>query len=374
MTIRPEVVRSRLVAALEADLVGPFQAGIPGATPADVAASTETLTLPPSRWYLTGFLAPQGARAPEADDLDSNGGELAAGSESQAEDAGSEEPEAKRAVRFPASMGLSVYLPASRGAGDSIEVEVTYADYAKVEVALDREDKKLNGWTRVPRGPIRFRVPLDEVVLKRGVVVPESSGLRIVGELQTTDIDALEAGARVLSLFLVNQREALEADRDLNYVFQVRLGLRYEPGFLWRPNRRGENAPADDDQRVLALLFRDRREWAVGHDTSLLQPVAEADGKVRSLSTTQIPRYEVADVEHRTIESLVVGMADLAKLDGKGLARALTPLLDAYAKWLNEQRSTRLDRATLEETRDELVKKAERKRSRKFLTLAARGS
>ena len=364
VTIRPDVVRARLLAALEADLVGPFAAGIPGAVPAEVAASDETLTLPPSRWYLTGFLAPQGARAPEADDLESNGGELAAGSESQAEDAGAEEPEAKRSVRFPASMGLSVYLPAARSAADAIEVEVTYADYDKIEIALDREDKKLNGWKRVPRGPIRFSVPLDEALLKAGVVVPESSGLRIQGELRTTDIDALETGARVLSLFLVNNRDGLETDRDLNYVFQVRLGLRYEPGFLWRPNRRGEKAKADDDQRVLALLFRDRREWAVGHNTSLLNPTIDPDGKVRSLSTTQIPRYEVADVEHRTIDALVVGMADLAKLDGKGLARGLTPLLEAYSKWLDEQRHARLERASLEQTRDELVKKAELAKAR----------
>ena len=281
-------VRARLLAALEADLVGPFAVGIPHVDLAEAAASDETLTLPPSRWYLTGFLAPQGARQPEADDLESNGGDFAAGSESQADDAGTEEPEAKRSVRFPASMGLSVYLPASRGAGDAIEVEVAYADYDKVEVALDREEKKINGWKRVPRGPFRFSVPLEEGALKKGVVVPESVGLRIQGELRTTDIDALEPGARVLSLFLVNNRGELEKDRDLNYVFQVRLGLRYEPGFLWRPNRRGEAAAADDDQRVLALLFRDRREWAVGHNTSLLSPVMDADGKVRSLHTTQI--------------------------------------------------------------------------------------
>ena len=51
-----EAVRAALVAALEADLVGPF----------DPASGHEVLPLPPSRWYLTGFLAPQFGRAPEA--------------------------------------------------------------------------------------------------------------------------------------------------------------------------------------------------------------------------------------------------------------------------------------------------------------------
>lgn len=356
-------VRARLLAALEADLVGPFAAGIPHVDANEAWTAEETLTLPPSRWYLTGFLAPQGARAPEADDLDSNGGELAAGSESSADDAGSEEPPPKRPVHFPASMGLSVYLPAAKGA-DSIDVEVAYADYDKVEIATDREEKKSIGWKRVGHRPPRFAVPLDAKVLKKGVDVPGSRGLRIVGELWATDMDGLEAGARVVSLFLVNDRAALEVDRDTNYAFQVRLGLHYPDGFLWRPNRRGEEAAADDDPRVLALLFRQRKEWAVGHNTSLLSPTIEADEKVRSLCTTQIPRYEVADVEHRKIESLVVGMADLGKLDGKGLARALTPLVEAYGKWLEAQRYERLDRPSLESTRDELVKKTERIKAR----------
>lgn len=43
VTIRPDVVRARLLAALEADLVGPFAAGIPGA--ARVPTSAEHAAL-----------------------------------------------------------------------------------------------------------------------------------------------------------------------------------------------------------------------------------------------------------------------------------------------------------------------------------------
>ena len=41
--------RASVVDALQADLVGPF----------DPAAPEEVLPLAPSRWYLTGFLAPE---------------------------------------------------------------------------------------------------------------------------------------------------------------------------------------------------------------------------------------------------------------------------------------------------------------------------
>jgi hypothetical protein len=48
-------IRDQLVRALEADLVGPFDVDNPKAE--------ELLVLPPLRWYLTGFLAPETARA-----------------------------------------------------------------------------------------------------------------------------------------------------------------------------------------------------------------------------------------------------------------------------------------------------------------------
>ncbi|MBZ0119530.1 MAG: hypothetical protein K8H88_21245, partial [Sandaracinaceae bacterium] len=63
----PTDAREHLVRALEADLVGPFDPAVPA----------EVLPLPPSRWYLTGFLAPIAARDPKDPDADD---ENAAGS------------------------------------------------------------------------------------------------------------------------------------------------------------------------------------------------------------------------------------------------------------------------------------------------------
>jgi hypothetical protein len=100
----PYDVRTRIVEALETDLVGPFVAE------GHHEAGVEVLPLAPSHWYLTGFLAQQADSAPDVDDPDAQG-DLPAGSESQAEDAGSAEPDSKRRQHFPASMGLSVFLP-----------------------------------------------------------------------------------------------------------------------------------------------------------------------------------------------------------------------------------------------------------------------
>ncbi len=350
-------VRTRLVEALEADLIGPF---VPDSHP---QGGHEVLPLAPSRWYLTGFLAPQGGRKPDEDDQDSVDERLGAGSESQAEDAGTNEDENtnnKRPVRFPASMGLSVFLPP--GKDDALEVDVSYADYARVELPLERSDRTVDGWRRVPYGPVRVRVPLDETTLRdpHGISVRGSRGLVLRGELRTTNMEGFQPGTRVLSLFLVNARDPQDQHRDEQFAFQVRMTLHYERGFVARKNRRGEDG-TDEDLSTLALTFRDRLEWAVGHNTSVERPVGT---EVRTLRTTQLPRYEVPQVEHRRVDDVILGMSDLGKLDGQGLSNALRPLVDAYARWLDLQRLVPLDRPSLEGTRGALVSKAQRAKER----------
>jgi hypothetical protein len=179
-------IRSRLVEALHADLIGPF---VP---PDHPSGGNEILPLPPSRWYLTGFLAPQGARKPDVDDEESQEGGLTSDDDKQAEDAGDTEPEPKRPARFPASMGLSVFLPP--GHGDHLEVDIRFADYDKVETAEDHEEKKSWGWKRVPHEERGIKIPLDRKILegRDGIAVPNTTNLRFRGELRTTDIDALE--------------------------------------------------------------------------------------------------------------------------------------------------------------------------------------
>lgn len=349
-----------MVEALEADLVGPFlPAGRPG-------AGEEVLGLAPSRWYLTGFLAPQTGRLPDAEDVDSRDEGMAGGSETKAEDAGTTDPEPARRQCFPASMGLSAFLPPGPIDGsESVEVEVSWADYVPEEIHEDRTERRWKGWRRVPRGPYLVKVPLDAAALgkREGVRWPESSGLCFRGELRTTNIEGLAPGTRVLSLFLVNDRPALETDRDLNFAFQVGFAMRYPKGFVPRPNRRGENAD-NEDQKILALLFRDRFEWAVGHNTSVRLPAPEADGRVTELATTQLPTYVVKGVKHEALPEIVTGMRALSELDGNGFRNALAPLLDAYGAWIEKQRSVPLERESLDRTRKLLVDEAERARAR----------
>ena len=102
--------------------------------------------------------------------------------------------------------------------------------------------------------------------------VRRSSLIYLRGKLGRAEGHGLPEGTRALSLFIVNERSAGERGRqDEQFLFQVRLELLFEAGFVPRPNRQGEKAK-DWDDRVGDLQFRDHCEFAVGHGVSVEVP------------------------------------------------------------------------------------------------------
>jgi hypothetical protein len=131
--------REHLVRALKADLVGPFCLDAE-------QGQDEVLDLPPSRWYLTGLLAPESGRDPE--DPESNE-ELAAGSDEDEEETQGVEPDTKRKNMLLASIGVSVLLP--EDSGSSITATVRFAEYARDKQEVEDADRPKEVWRR-PRG------------------------------------------------------------------------------------------------------------------------------------------------------------------------------------------------------------------------------
>ena len=96
-------VRAHLLDALHADLVGPFD-GDPN--------SAEVLPRPPSRFYLTGFLAPSGDRDPGNPTDDD---ELGAGSDSDDEEQSENAPEPKVRKLLDRALGGGAACEVRRG-------------------------------------------------------------------------------------------------------------------------------------------------------------------------------------------------------------------------------------------------------------------
>src|SRR5687768_16636133 len=96
-------VRARLTHALRLDLIGPEP---------DEPQASEVLPISPSRFYLTGFLAPLNAPVSQKADDDEQGElELAAASGGAEDDDSTPEPPAAKRGVFPSSIGVSVLVP-----------------------------------------------------------------------------------------------------------------------------------------------------------------------------------------------------------------------------------------------------------------------
>jgi hypothetical protein len=342
----PSELRERLVRALEADLIGPF----------DPETGEETLPLPPTRWYLTGFLAPQGGRDPQEDAQDEDHGI----EEDEGEEGGGTEREAetKQKNRLPASMGLSILLPPGT---DTVRVRASWAEYEPEERETGERRRPKRVWRRVEREPVDRILPLDPRKILAGIAIAD--GVHLAGKLETVDVP--QPGTRALALFLVNRREPLPAGpQDPRCLFQARLEIACDAGIVARPNRADGDAQ-DFDARVADLQFRDRCEYAVGHGVSVAV-VPSGDGAVTSVNTVRTAWIPCAEVP-RVVTGPTVGvtaMEDLAGLeDGDAVRRALDPIPAAYREWIATQRA--IDPGTdpggrRRATRDELMDQAER--------------
>lgn len=344
----PSDLRDTLVRALEADLIGPF----------DPETGEEVLPLPPSRWYLTGFLAPQGGRDPQ-DPTEEE--ELGVENDHDEESGGTErETEPKQKNRLPASMGLSVLLPPGP-ASDTVSVRVSWAEYEPEDREREESRRPQRVWRRVPRPPVRLDLTLDPQRIAAGIPIT-GNGVYLAGKLETVDVPGPET--RALALFVVNGREPLpKGPQDTRSLFQVHLEITFDKGIVARPNH-SDGGAADLDEQIADLQFRSFCEYAVGHGVSVASAHPADGGRVTTVRTAWIP----CAVVPRVITGPAVGvtvMDELAALeDGATLRQALEPIPHAYGAWIAKQRAIELDTEPRRATRDKTVAEAERACSR----------
>ena len=361
-------VRDYLVDALRLDLIGP--------RPEDEALQSERLPMAPSRWYLTGFLAP--TNAPDAQLAQDAEEELDEPSEPAqgGDDAGTPERGSGKRAFLPSSMGLSVLADAS---AKRLQVVLAWGDYAPeeettsdsaTEAEKTHSDKANPGpaprrFTPWTRRPCKATVDIDLASIKEGTPirfdVPDSGGLRLVCLVRPTRMRGAEGerDARALSVFLVNQRPAT-TDNDLQdrmFAFQVEMSLAADKPFI--PRYDPHSLDSDDwDERLADLHYRDAAEYAVGHNVSARADVT--DGECRRVHAEWMPQASVERVEPSRIPNVEFGMEALGTLhDGADAQRLLNPLVQAYGAWIEGQRKDAQafsDRRR--EVADELVRRA----------------
>lgn len=339
----PRAARGRLLEALRFELLGP-------------ESPTEELRESPLTRYVTGMLAPFGTGIPDEENDD------ALTTADEEEEAGEVDFGApmSRAIT-PSSIGISFLIPADvrklrvivgwgdyrveevpdeeNGRQGTVETETNAdpPDGARARSTTKRRRPRLR-WVRTPRDP---EPPLIQLRPDAGLQGREV----LTGEGITVEHLSRSLGDRLaVSLFLVNRRPAGERRRPSvdRWIFQPRLEVRSakegEPIFL--PRELEPSLPLSDrDRESNRLLFRNRREFAVGHGCAAEWVEIQGHQTAEAVRTELIPDYELPRVDPRAVAGPGLDMDRLARVrSGAELSELLEPLLEGYADWIDALR------------------------------------
>ncbi len=328
--------RDVLLARMRTDLIGPGE-------------YNEIISDRPTDRYLTGILFPARTEvSPEEDDESAEA--------DNAEFSGTSLDSVKTASTFrPSSAGLSFAIR-SMSSRAALTISVKAARYRMADTE-PHED----GAAQKQRSKLWQRFPLNADV-ELGLSDLEAAGLKPVSLAESGIADASLhiriarwEGVLLVTVALTNdappaKSRSRQASEEAA-LFQVELTVSCleDCHFVPKPARSG-NANLDDDTRASALLYRDVRQWAVGHTCSAVWE--ELDGaSIKALSSSWLPETTVhvvsaaGDVEFKDDAARApLDATWLATAGKETLLAGLNAFIDAYSRWISK---TEMDLGTV---------------------------
>lgn len=325
--------RAELLKGLERDLLGPQ------------GSDHELIDANPSDQYISGILYHRPNEPDSEDDQDDDGAE--------ADDGSPGEAVSMAAMRRPNMMGISFAI---RGETPSVRLRAAGGRYCKVLLGPDEQERPFEDGASVPEGgrvgwrrtPVDLAAELAvPITLEKYLAEGRTDGLCwwIRGLKMEDD------GAWQVTVVLTNEAapEPGRQNREEALVFQAGFTVEPGPGCELRP-RFSRQARTDDDAMSNAVIYRNAREWAVGH-TCAATWVEDEDGRVHALQATWVPTQIVpamnanghhcfpARSEEVTGDPTASFEAErLASApDAEALCRLLRVVPDAYSGWLDDQ-------------------------------------
>lgn len=333
-------IRQNIIDTLQLDLIGPDNS--------DADLATEILPQPPSQWYLTGFLVPDGTPAQQKIDDDFN--QELDETNRPVEDDTTPEKTSARPAYYASSMGLSFLVPPT---ADNINLIVEWGEYYPIEKIdnltnqIDTEqtaiiskptslqETSIGEWQRVPHQE-KLTIKLTKTNSKTNYHIPHTDGLEIVIiEKQISQrVKKLKPGTQTISVFLVNKKPPNDK-RDISYIFQTKLTIQTNNyAIIGRPDMRTENL--DIDEQINDLQYRNDHEYVVGHNVSAQAMIT--NGECHTIQTAWIPKAEVEKVIAANIPNVELSMEAIAHADSPTtLQTMLEPMITNYDQWIKQQ-------------------------------------
>jgi len=299
--------------------------------------------------YVVGLLAPRSLLIePEEHD------ELAQGGSESGDDGQPDSEMPKSASLMPSSIGLTFSVD---GSNSEILCDAHWGHYRKgASQELEGADgKPLRVWHRRAAGGSGHAIKLEPGPIEGWIPDAEQAQVQVRGLCRQRD------GVWLVTLFLVNEQEDPDSNRDEAWLFQPELRVRGVNGgacFIRRPLPADLSTPPED--RAMEMLYRRDVEFAVGHGAAVHAELVPGRWDcARSIETRIMPEYEVEVMDPPTEEEIPAlaevefDMKQLADLEQGAFAEALRGLAKAYGGWIEGREAQLLEQAEeLESFRD----------------------
>jgi hypothetical protein len=274
------------------------------------------------------------------------------------DDAADEMDTSENQSLVPSSLGLTFVVDPKV---TSVNVTATWGKYERVnnedhdhvkmvkkKGTEEKHEVKVRVWQRMPRGG-EIEIPLSDGPLNSFKPDDEEPDVSIKGTCRTN-----AAGERLVTIFLVNGQIEPGENKDEAWIFQPVIeargggGFKNEPVFLRRGIAKG--VVEDPEKDKLALIYRNRLEFAAGHGISVHAEPSESDPQRAAVVRTEVlPVQEVMATEtpgldpedriamRELVEKGWLDMKNLATMRADELSEALGHLVDDYERWIFEQ-------------------------------------
>jgi hypothetical protein len=246
----------------------------------------------------------------------------------------------------PSAMAISFK---ARLAGDGqLAVRITGAYYDRITANIPGLSQPRDWWVR---RPFELTGAIPSATLEREVgrlkiveLTPTDGAPRVTPTAQVFARRVpgdLDPSTRLVTVAVLNQSAGTGAASAL---FQMGLDVTAVGGLLIDPYPELEHQASDEEEQSIALLYRNKRTYAIGHGCAA-DWAEPSDTGVAWVRADPLPAHEVVSLTpnvYRITESgreaVTVSMAALASGDQEGNEQVET-VLSLYAEWIGTQQA-----------------------------------